>query len=168
MARGRRNNPRARSPDGKQLYPLTSKNGGRHDTAGLKLDSPSGPSLRRLSLTGRNTLLQSIFYGSFRYWLYFLEMPESVIKLTNNQVLALFYVPPCRAHLSLCCARREPRHSLSPCNPVCTSRARSGIWRVDRDHSRQPHPGPARWPRPRPRPSLEPELPIRRAGSVRL
>jgi len=40
------------------------------------------------------------------------------------QVLALFYVPPCRAHLSLCCARREPRHSLSPGNPVCTSRAR--------------------------------------------
>ena len=33
------------------------------------------------------------------------------------QVLALFYVPPCRAHLSLCCARREPRHSLTwqPC-----------------------------------------------------
>ena len=25
---------------------------------------------------------------------------------------------------SLCCARREPRHSLSPGNPVCTSRAR--------------------------------------------
>ena len=39
------------------------------------------------------------------------------------QVLSLFYVPPCRAHLSLCCARREPRHSLSPGNPVCTSRA---------------------------------------------
>ena len=36
----------------------------------------------------------------------------------------IFYVPPCRAHLSLCCARREPRHSLSPGNPVCTSRAR--------------------------------------------
>ena len=28
------------------------------------------------------------------------------------------------ASLSLCCARREPRHSLSPGNPVCTSRAR--------------------------------------------
>ena len=26
--------------------------------------------------------------------------------------------------ISLCCARREPRHSLSPGNPVCTSRAR--------------------------------------------
>ena len=27
------------------------------------------PSIRRLSLTDRNLLLQSIFYGSFRYWL---------------------------------------------------------------------------------------------------
>ena len=39
------------------------------------------PSLRRLSLTGRNILLQSIFYGSFRYWLYFLIMPPRYRKL---------------------------------------------------------------------------------------
>ena len=31
------------------------------------------------------------------------------------------------ASLSLCCARREPRHSLPPGNPVCTSRARVNL-----------------------------------------
>ena len=44
------------------------------------------------------------------------------------QVLALFYVPPWSmqsASLSLCCARREPRHSLSPGNPVCARLARA-------------------------------------------
>ena len=49
------------------------------------------PSLRRLSLTGRNTLLQSIFYGSFRYWLYFLEMPESVIKLIESDAKQILW-----------------------------------------------------------------------------
>ena len=40
--------------------------------------------------------------------------------------------------------------------------ARSGAWI-------EIHPGsPSQAPRPRPRPSLEPELPIRRAGAVRL
>ena len=78
-----------------------------------------------------NLLLHETFGGGFS--------PTAVLKLRRlarkvarqrrphgllAQVLALFYVPPCRAHLSLCCARREPRHSLSPGNPVCTSRAR--------------------------------------------
>ena len=39
------------------------------------------PNLRRLSIDGRNMLLQSIFYGSFRFWLYFMIMPSSIIKL---------------------------------------------------------------------------------------
>ena len=45
------------------------------------------------------------------------------------QVLALFYVPPCRAHLSLCCARREPRHSLSHLATLSArlARARTGL-----------------------------------------
>ena len=47
----------------------------------------------------------------------------SVDRTAYSPKYSLFYVPPCRAHLSLCCARREPRHSLSPGNPVCTSRA---------------------------------------------
>jgi hypothetical protein len=48
------------------------------------------PSIRRLALTGRNMLLQSIFYGSFRYWLYFLVMPNQVadaIELDAKQIL---------------------------------------------------------------------------------
>ena len=39
------------------------------------------PGMRRLSIRGRNLLLQSIFYGSFRYWLYFLIMPDPIIKI---------------------------------------------------------------------------------------
>ena len=36
------------------------------------------PVMRRLSLKGRNLLLQSMYYGSFRFWLYSIEMPEVV------------------------------------------------------------------------------------------
>ena len=46
--------------------------------------------------------------------------------------------------------------------------ARSGAWIENSPRQPQPGPAAARWPRPRPRPSLEPELPIRRAGAVRL
>ena len=48
------------------------------------------PSIRRLSITGRNMLLQSIFYGSFRYWLYFLIMPQSImdaLEQDSKQIL---------------------------------------------------------------------------------
>ena len=37
------------------------------------------PSLRRLSIDGRNMLLQSIFYGSFHFLLYFMVLPRSII-----------------------------------------------------------------------------------------
>ena len=38
------------------------------------------PCLRRLSISGRNMLVQSILYGSFRFWLYMLVMPQSIIR----------------------------------------------------------------------------------------
>ena len=38
------------------------------------------PSMRRLSLKGRNLLLQSMIYGAFRFWLYAMVMPDEVIK----------------------------------------------------------------------------------------
>ena len=34
--------------------------------------------MRRLAVKGRNLILQSMYYGSFRFWLYSLEMPEVV------------------------------------------------------------------------------------------
>ena len=36
-------------------------------------------SLAHLSITGRNLLLQAILYGSLRYWLFSLIMPESIL-----------------------------------------------------------------------------------------
>ena len=42
------------------------------------------PSLRRLSTTGRNLLLQAVYYGSFRYWLYCLVMPPSIIEMIES------------------------------------------------------------------------------------
>ena len=42
------------------------------------------PSLRRLSTTGRNLLLQTVYYGSFRYWLYCLVMPPSVVAMIES------------------------------------------------------------------------------------
>ena len=49
------------------------------------------PSIRRLSLTGRNLLLQSIFYGSFRYWLYFLVVPQSIIDIIESDAKQILW-----------------------------------------------------------------------------
>ena len=37
-----------------------------------------------LSLVGRNSLLQSIYYGSFRYWLFSLVLPFKILKLIEE------------------------------------------------------------------------------------
>ena len=37
-------------------------------------------SLAHLTITGRNLLLQAILYGSLRYWLFSLIMPESILN----------------------------------------------------------------------------------------
>ena len=79
-----------------------------------------------------NLLLHETFGGGFS--------PTAVLKLrrlarkvARGSVDRTAYSPTSRfllcptvqsASRSLCCARREPRHSLSPGNPVCTSRAR--------------------------------------------
>ena len=42
------------------------------------------PSIRRLSITGRNTLLQAVYYGSFRYWLYCLTMPQFILDIIQE------------------------------------------------------------------------------------
>ena len=49
------------------------------------------PSIRRLSLTSRNLLLQSIFYGSFRYWLYFLVVPQSIIDIIESDAKQILW-----------------------------------------------------------------------------
>ena len=49
------------------------------------------PSLRRHSITGRNMLVQSILYGSFRFWLYFMIMPQSVIKLIEQDAKQILW-----------------------------------------------------------------------------
>ena len=60
-----------------------------------------------------------------------------------------------------------PIEVAAPTARLLKRHARSGAW-IEIHPGRPPARGPARWPRPRPRPSLEPELPIRRAGAVRL
>ena len=42
------------------------------------------PCMRRLSITGRNMLLQAIYYGSFRFWLYFMVLPRSLVKIMEE------------------------------------------------------------------------------------
>ncbi len=37
-----------------------------------------------LTITGRNLLLQAIYYGSFRFWLYFMVMPKVVLELLES------------------------------------------------------------------------------------
>ncbi len=44
-----------------------------------------------LSITGRNLLLQSIYFGSFRFWLYFMVMPTAVIKLLDSDAKEILW-----------------------------------------------------------------------------
>ena len=45
----------------------------------------------RLSLVGRNILLQSILYGSVRYWFFTLPVPEKIIELIESDAKALLW-----------------------------------------------------------------------------
>ena len=47
--------------------------------------------LGRLSLEGRNILLQSILYGSMRYWFFFLPVPESIIDIIESDAKVLLW-----------------------------------------------------------------------------
>jgi hypothetical protein len=49
------------------------------------------PSLRRLSLKGRNMLLQSIYYGMFRFWLYSMVLPSSILKLMDEDAKQILW-----------------------------------------------------------------------------
>ena len=47
--------------------------------------------LSHLSLTGRNILLQSILYGSIRYWLFTMVPPPEVIELIESDAKELLW-----------------------------------------------------------------------------
>ena len=47
--------------------------------------------LARFSLTGRNILLQSILYGSMRYWFFTLIVPDKIIDLIEQDANALLW-----------------------------------------------------------------------------
>ena len=97
---GKLNRERARAPrgvianeawvaDGETIRALGAPMGNNFDETAwwkgryrtVKARIATWPGMRRLSIRGRNLLLQSIFYGSFRYWLYFLIMPDPIIKI---------------------------------------------------------------------------------------
>ena len=42
------------------------------------------PAMRRLSIKGRNLILQSMYYGSFRFWLYSIEMPDILLQYLHS------------------------------------------------------------------------------------
>ena len=44
-----------------------------------------------LSLTGCNILLQSILYGSMRYWFFTLPVPQSIIDIIESDAVALLW-----------------------------------------------------------------------------
>ena len=97
---GKLNRERARAPrgvianeawvaDGETIRALGAPMGNNFDETAwwkgryrtIKSRIATWPGMRRLSIRGRNLLLQSIFYGSFLYWLYFLIMPDPIIKI---------------------------------------------------------------------------------------
>jgi hypothetical protein len=52
----------------------------------------------RLTVTGRNILLQSILYGSMRYWLFSIELPDEILKLFESDAKNLLWAE--RPHLN--------------------------------------------------------------------
>ena len=110
MLIGKWNNDRARAPrgvlkddawlqDGKTIRALGAPMGnnvdetawyhGRYRT--VKNRIANWPSLRRHSITGRNMLLQAILYGSFRFWMFFMIMPESVATLIEQDAKQILW-----------------------------------------------------------------------------
>jgi hypothetical protein len=49
------------------------------------------PSLRRLSVTGRNILLQSIYYGMFRFWLYSMVLPPPILRMMEEDAKQILW-----------------------------------------------------------------------------
>ena len=47
--------------------------------------------LARLSITGRNILLQAILYGSMRYWFFSLTVPQTIIDLLESDAKELLW-----------------------------------------------------------------------------
>ena len=47
------------------------------------------PSLSRLSISGRNLLLQSILYGCLRYWFFSLILPQRIVDLIESDAKQL-------------------------------------------------------------------------------
>jgi hypothetical protein len=49
------------------------------------------PSLRRLSITGRNILLQAIYYGMFRFWLYSMVLSPRILKMMGKDAKQIIW-----------------------------------------------------------------------------
>ena len=133
---------RARGPGGgrKHVAPHPRSSSDRHTNKkesaaeSFNTEHKSGPRVPSLSIRTRpgppRAVLQAVMLMAHGTW----ERESSRAKSRAAALKARPTRPSTRSLLcptmqsaslcSLCCARREPRHSLSPGNPVCTSRAR--------------------------------------------
>lgn len=62
---------------------------GRYTTVKTRIGAWNG--LARLSLAGRNILLQSILYGSLRYWFFTLLVPNSIVSKVESDAKQLLW-----------------------------------------------------------------------------
>ena len=86
------------------------------------------PSMRRLSLTGRNMLLQSIFYGSFRFYLYFIEMPYSLVtKMETDAKQILWATQPELRTDEIGTSKRSRRYIREAASYLPTRKGGGGI-----------------------------------------
>ena len=61
-------------------------------------------SIGYMSLTGRNMLLQAIMYGSIRFWLFFMALPNVILKELQQDAYELLWAEnpdPCAGGWSL-------------------------------------------------------------------
>ena len=86
------------------------------------------PSMRRLSLTGRNMLLQSIFYGSFRFYLYFIEMPYSLVTKMETDAKQILWATQPEFHTDeIGTSKRSRRYIREAASYLPTRKGGGGI-----------------------------------------
>ena len=85
------------------------------------------PSIRRHSITARNMLLQAILYGSFRFWLYFMPMPDSISELIEEDAKQILWATDPELHTDELGSQKSKRWIHERASYLPTRKGGAGI-----------------------------------------